>query len=144
MRGGGATGARRSGVGASPSRPARVPKMLNGGGIRPSGILALSRWAIAALHADRLKSSRRRDTTLAVALDRAGVHGEVADECPWLDSTDSSQYRAASRHHHPTLFTILVLVAIVTTPRHPDFEFVYGGHRVDDPPAATGALEHTA
>ena len=73
-------------VWAHPLRePTRVPKMLNGGGIRPSGILALSRWAIAALHADRLKSSRRRDTTLAVALDRAGVHGEVADECPWLD-----------------------------------------------------------
>ena len=44
----------------------------------------------------------------------------------------------------PTLFTILVLVAIVTTLATPIFEFVYGGHRVDDPPAATGALEHTA
>jgi hypothetical protein len=51
--------------------------MLIGGGIRPNGILALSRWAIAALRPDRLKSSRRRDTTLAAALDRAGVHGEV-------------------------------------------------------------------
>ena len=42
----------------------------------------------------------------------------------------------------PTLFTILVLVAIVTTlMATPIFEFVYGGHRVNDPPAATGALE---
>ncbi|MFZ0226455.1 MAG: hypothetical protein WA622_06530 [Mycobacterium sp.] len=44
----------------------------------------------------------------------------------------------------PTLFTILVLVAIVTLMATPIFEFVYARHRVNDPPAATGALEHTA
>ncbi|MGO8966424.1 MAG: NAD(P)/FAD-dependent oxidoreductase [Mycobacterium sp.] len=67
-----------SAVWAHPLRePTRVPKMLLGGGIRPSAILALSRWAMAALRADRLKSPRRRDTTLAAALNRAGVHGEV-------------------------------------------------------------------
>jgi len=45
----------------------------------------------------------------------------------------------------PTLFTILVLVAIVTTlMATPIFEFVYGRHRVNDLPATTGALEHTA
>jgi Kef-type K+ transport system membrane component KefB len=47
---------------------------------------------------------------------------------------------------NPTLFTILVLVAIVTTlMATPIFEFVYGRHRVDDDiPATTGALEPTA
>jgi Kef-type K+ transport system membrane component KefB len=45
----------------------------------------------------------------------------------------------------PTLFTILVLVAIVTTlMATPIFEFVYGRHRVNDLPVKTGALEHTA
>ena len=35
----------------------------------------------------------------------------------------------------PVLFTILVLVAIVTTlMATPIFEWVYGRHRVDDPP----------
>lgn len=39
----------------------------------------------------------------------------------------------------PTLFTILVLVAIVTTlMATPIFAFVYGRHRVDDLPAMTG------
>ncbi len=57
--------------------PTRVPKMLIGGGIGLGGIVALSRWAVAALRPDRLKSPRRADTTLAAALDRAGVHGEV-------------------------------------------------------------------
>ena len=51
--------------------------MLIGGGIRPQDIIALSRWAIAALRPGRLTSPHRADTTLAAALDRSGVHGQV-------------------------------------------------------------------
>ncbi|OBH07634.1 MULTISPECIES: cation:proton antiporter [unclassified Mycobacterium] len=42
----------------------------------------------------------------------------------------------------PTLFSILVLVAIVTTlMATPIFEFVYGRHRANDPPTDTGAMK---
>ncbi|OBJ86649.1 cation:proton antiporter [Mycobacterium asiaticum] len=45
----------------------------------------------------------------------------------------------------PTLFTILVLVAIVTTlMATPIFEFVYGRHRVEDPPADLASSPESA
>lgn len=44
----------------------------------------------------------------------------------------------------PTLFTILVLVAVITTlMASPIFDVVYGRHRVDAPPITAGALEKT-
>lgn len=54
----------------------------------------------------------------------------VVDERPRADRAHSSQYRARSGRHHPTLFSILVLIAIVTTlMATPIFEFVYGRHQ---------------
>ncbi|BBX44798.1 NAD(P)/FAD-dependent oxidoreductase [Mycobacterium cookii] len=69
---------RSAAIWAHPLRePLRVPAMLIGGGIRPTDVLALSRWGIAALRPGRLTSPERPDTTLAAALDRARVRGEV-------------------------------------------------------------------
>jgi Kef-type K+ transport system membrane component KefB len=43
----------------------------------------------------------------------------------------------------PTLFTILVLVAVITTlMATPIFNFVYRRHRMDDPRITTAALKH--
>lgn len=55
--------------------PTLVPKMLLSGGLRPGGVLALGRWAAAALRPAALK--QRGDMTLQQALDHIGLHGEL-------------------------------------------------------------------
>ncbi|MGA8328520.1 MAG: FAD-dependent oxidoreductase [Mycobacterium sp.] len=57
--------------------PKRVPKMLIAGAIRPTDVLALSRWAVAALRPAALKKSGNKDITLKAALDKSGVRGEL-------------------------------------------------------------------
>lgn len=56
--------------------PARVPKMLASGAVRPREALALGRWAFPALRPRALKS-RRGDDTLRRSLDRCGARGEL-------------------------------------------------------------------
>lgn len=53
--------------------PAGLPAMLAGGGIGARDVLALARWAAPALRPKALK--KRRDMSLADALDRSGVGG---------------------------------------------------------------------
>ena len=57
--------------------PKRVPKMLAAGVIRPADVLALSRWAVAALRPAALKKAGNKDITLKAGLDSAGVRGEL-------------------------------------------------------------------
>jgi Flavin containing amine oxidoreductase len=62
-------------------QPARLPSMLAGGAITPAGLVALARWARPALRPSRLTTERGSvadgDVTLAAALDRSGVRGEL-------------------------------------------------------------------
>ncbi len=57
--------------------PMKVPAMLMGGGLGPKDIVAVGRWAAAALRPRALKAEGRADTSLRMALDRAGVSGEL-------------------------------------------------------------------
>lgn len=57
--------------------PGRVPAMLASGAITPRDVMALARWAGPAVRPKRLKEQADRDTSLAEALDRAGLRGEV-------------------------------------------------------------------
>ncbi|WP_231639812.1 NAD(P)/FAD-dependent oxidoreductase [Mycobacterium sp. Marseille-P9652] len=56
--------------------PARVPKMLASGAVRPREALALARWALPALRPRTLKEAGD-DRALADGLDRCGVRGEL-------------------------------------------------------------------
>ncbi|TRW83197.1 FAD-dependent oxidoreductase [Mycolicibacterium sp. 018/SC-01/001] len=55
--------------------PARLPAMLTRRAVGPRDVVALARWAHGALRPAQLK--RGDDTTLAAALDRSRVSGEV-------------------------------------------------------------------
>ncbi|MBJ7339278.1 NAD(P)/FAD-dependent oxidoreductase [Mycolicibacterium sp.] len=57
--------------------PTKVPAMLVGGGLGPRDVLAVGRWAAAALRPRALKAHSHHDTSLRSALDRAGVSGEL-------------------------------------------------------------------
>ncbi len=57
--------------------PAKVPAMLTGGGLGIKDIVAVGRWAAAALRPGTLKAAGREDAALRSALDRAGVSGEL-------------------------------------------------------------------
>lgn len=57
--------------------PTLVPSMLASGVIRPRDIVAAARWAFPALRPTALKTHTGDDTTLAAALDKAGVAGEL-------------------------------------------------------------------
>lgn len=56
--------------------PARLPKMLASGAVKPREVLALGRWAAPALRPRALKTGRS-DDTLRHSLDRCGVRGEL-------------------------------------------------------------------
>jgi glycine/D-amino acid oxidase-like deaminating enzyme len=67
-----------SAVWAHPLRePGRVPAMLSSGGIKPRDLLAVARWAAPALRPKTLKQQHHSDISLAEALDRAGMRGEL-------------------------------------------------------------------
>lgn len=57
--------------------PKKVPVMIRSGGIAPGDLLALTRWAAPALRPKALKEHSRPDSSLAQALDHAGVTGEL-------------------------------------------------------------------
>lgn len=57
--------------------PAKVPGMLARGGLGPREVVAVARWAAAAIRPKALKSDGHDDTSLRTALDRAGVVGEL-------------------------------------------------------------------
>jgi len=57
--------------------PTKVPAMLASGGLGPRDVLAVGRWAAAALRPKRLVDTGRDDVSLRHALDAAGVSGEL-------------------------------------------------------------------
>ncbi|KAA0101831.1 FAD-binding protein [Mycolicibacterium sp. P1-18] len=57
--------------------PTKVPAMLASGGLGPRDVVAVARWAAAALRPSRLTARGHADTSLRAALDRAGVSGEL-------------------------------------------------------------------
>lgn len=57
--------------------PRKVPAMLIGGGLGVKDIVAVCRWAGAALRPGALKATGHSDTSLRTALDEAGVSGEL-------------------------------------------------------------------
>ena len=67
-----------SGVWVHPLRdPGRAPAMLASGGLKPRDLVAVARWAAPALRPKTLKAQHHRDVSLAEALERAGVRGEL-------------------------------------------------------------------
>jgi phytoene dehydrogenase-like protein len=69
---------RSSAVWVHPLRmPTGLPAMLAGGGVRARDAVSVARWAFPALRPKRLTAPNYPDTTLADALDRARVSGEV-------------------------------------------------------------------
>jgi predicted NAD/FAD-dependent oxidoreductase len=57
--------------------PTKVPAMLGRGGLGVKDIVAVTRWAGAALRPGALKAADRADTSLRAGLDGAGVSGEL-------------------------------------------------------------------
>ncbi|GLP81995.1 NAD(P)/FAD-dependent oxidoreductase [Mycobacterium antarcticum] len=57
--------------------PTKVPAMLSSGGLGLRDVVAVGRWAAAAVAPAALKSPDRADGPLRTALDRAGVTGEL-------------------------------------------------------------------
>jgi phytoene dehydrogenase-like protein len=57
--------------------PGRLIPALRKAAVGPRELLALTRWTAPALRPKSLKSLHHRDVSLAEALQRAGVHGEV-------------------------------------------------------------------